>query len=143
MADRPLLILPRSAPAEKARRGGGGGGPKPLSSARQGQRLAPRLDELEAAFEAKRVYLQTTATGVEPEDVLVLETAGTVEEFFKAVAQIEGLEFLGEFDQDDIPPDDDFFDEDKAGEAKAYRGRRSGRAGLGYVIEYTGEEETR
>lgn len=122
MAERPLLILPEPATAARAKKGGGGGGPAPLGRARQQQRLGPRLDELEAAFEAKRLTMQTTAAGLVPEDVLVLETAGTVDDFFKAAAKIEGLEFLAEYDEDDIPPDDDFFVE-KKGAREEYRGR--------------------
>jgi hypothetical protein len=122
MAERPLLILPEPATAARAKKGGGGGGPAPLGQARQKQRLGPRLDELEAAFEAKRLTMQTTAAGLVPEDVLVLETAGTVDDFFKAASKIDGLEFLAEYDEDDIPPDDDFFVE-KKGTREEYRGR--------------------
>ncbi len=66
--------------------------------------------------------MQTTAVGLVPEDVLVLETARTVDDFFKAASKIEGLEFLAEFDEEDIPPDDDFF-VDKKGVHEEYRGR--------------------
>ncbi len=122
MAERPLLILPEPTIAARAKKGGGGGGPAPLPKARQQQRLGPRLDELEEAFEAKRLTMQTTASGLVPEDVLVLETAGTVDDFFKAASKIDGLEFLAEYDEEDIPPDDDFFVE-KKGEHEEYRGR--------------------
>ncbi|MHB1274196.1 MAG: S8 family peptidase [Rhodanobacter sp.] len=122
MAERPLLILPEATVAQRAKKGGGGGGPAPLGQARQQQRLGPRLNDLEAAFEAKRLTMQTTVAGLVPEDVLVLETAGTVDDFFNAASQIEGLEFLAEYDEDDIPPDDDFFVE-KKGSHNEYRGR--------------------
>lgn len=125
MAERPLLLLPDSVMVDRYRRPPGGGGvdsPSPLSIGRQQQRLGPRLDELESAFEAKRLTMQTTATGLVPEDVLVLETAGTVDDFFKAASRIDGLEFLAEYDKDDIPPDDDFFVE-KKGVREEYRGR--------------------
>ncbi|PIE25030.1 MAG: hypothetical protein CSA62_01640 [Planctomycetota bacterium] len=122
MTERPLLILPKPDLAERTKMGGGGGGPKPLGQIRQKQRIAPRLLELESAFEAKRLALQTSTSGLVPEDVLVLETAGSVEDFFNAVGKVEGLEFLGEYDEEDIPPDDDFFVE-KKGVHKSYRGR--------------------
>ncbi|MBF0155345.1 MAG: S8 family peptidase [Magnetococcales bacterium] len=57
-----------------------------------------------------------------PEQVLVLETAGTVEDFFKAVSKIEGFEFMAEYDEEDIPPDDDFFVK-KGDTWEGYRGR--------------------
>lgn len=122
MAERPLLLLPEATTATRGNKGGGGKGPAKLGAGRQQERLGPRLDELEKAFESKRVQLQTAATGVVPEDVLVLETAGTVEEFVKAVSKIDGFEFLSEYDEQDIPPDDDFF-VNKKGAHVAYTGR--------------------
>lgn len=109
MTDRMLLLLPEGVITKRGNRGGRGNNPLRLAAGRQQERLGPRLKELEAAFEARRVQLQTAASGIVPEDVLVLETATTIEEFRKAVFRIEGLEFLGEYDKDDIPPDDDFF----------------------------------
>lgn len=122
MAERPLLLLPEATSATRGKKGGGGGGPEKLGAARQEERLGARLRELESAFESRRVQLQTAATGVLPEDVLVLETAGTVEAFIKAVARIEGFEFLAEYDEQDIPPDEDFF-ADEDGTHVGYTGR--------------------
>lgn len=122
MPDRPLLLLPEAAIAARGNKGGGGGGPSKLGAGRQKERLGPRLDDLDRAFEAKAVQLQTAATGIVPEDVLVLETAGTVEAFIGAVSRIEGFEFLAEYDELDVPPDADFFTE-KKGVHAAYTGR--------------------
>ncbi|MCC6528475.1 MAG: hypothetical protein IT373_37865, partial [Polyangiaceae bacterium] len=122
MAERPLLLLPEATTATRGKRGGGGGGPAKLGAGRQQERLGQRLQDLEKAFESKRVQLQTAATGVVPEDVLVLETAGTVEEFVKAVSKIDGFEFLSEYDEQDIPSDDDFF-VDRKGARVPYTGR--------------------
>lgn len=122
MAERPLLLLPEAATAARAKRHGGGGGPGKLGAGRQQERLGPRLQELERAFASKSVQLQSATSGVVPEDVLVLETAGTVEDFIKAVSKIEGFEFLAEYDEQDIPPDDDFFT-DKNGTRASYTGR--------------------
>jgi hypothetical protein len=122
MADRPLLLLPEATSATRGDRGGGGAGPAKISAGRQQERLGPRLKALEADFESKRVRLQAAAAGVLPEDVLVLETAGTVEKFVNAVSRVAGLEFLTEFDEQDIPPDEDFFVKKKATHA-AYTGR--------------------
>ncbi|MCB2572929.1 hypothetical protein KQ718_17215, partial [Listeria monocytogenes] len=38
------------------------------------------------------------------------ETVGAVEDFAKAVKRIEGLEWLGEIEVDELPPDEDFHD---------------------------------
>ena len=122
MAERPLLLLPESTTATRGKKGGGGGGPAELGAERQQERLGPRLEELERAFESRSVLLQTHTTGVVPEDVLVLETAGRVEDFINAVKRIEGFEFLAEYDEQDIPPDDDFYTEKDAARV-AYTGR--------------------
>lgn len=122
MPERPLLVLPEPSVAERERRQGRGGGPNPLTRKRQQDRLGQRLTDIERAFERKRITLQATAEGVVPEEVLILETAGTVEDFYRAVRRIEGLEFLGEFDEDDIPADDDFFAPGSDGTG-SYRGR--------------------
>lgn len=124
MADRPLLLLSQPAEAGKAKKGGGGGGggPAPRTAQEQLQRLGPRIDQLADALENKRFRLQSTASGLQPEEVLVLETAGAVDEFYKAVQKIEGLGFLAEFDEEDIPADDNFFVL-KKGERQPYRGR--------------------
>jgi hypothetical protein len=66
------------------------------------------------------------AAGLVPEEVLVLETVGPVENFIVAVSRVPGMEWLGEIDKDDIPPDDDFFALDSKGERrpeKLVRGR--------------------
>lgn len=63
------------------------------------------------ALEAKRFQLQQSSSGIDPEEVLVLETVGSIEEFAKSVVNIEGFEWLGEIEIDDIEPDDDFYDE--------------------------------
>ncbi|MGD0960046.1 MAG: S8 family peptidase [Methylomonas sp.] len=47
--------------------------------------------------------------GLEPETVLVVEIAGRVDDFKQAV-EAAGLEWLGEWDLDDIEPDDDFYE---------------------------------
>ena len=44
---------------------------------------------------------------------MVLESVGSVENFIGAVRRVEGLEWLGELALTDIPPDDDFQDEDR------------------------------
>lgn len=123
MSERPILLLPKATAIKGAVKNGGGSGPAKLGAARQQERLGPRLLELEKAFESKRVQLRTVVAGVVPEDVLVLETAGTtIEEFVNAVGRIDGFEFLSEHDELDIPPDEDFF-KGKGGQHTAYNGR--------------------
>jgi hypothetical protein len=120
MPDRPLLLLP--TPTEPARRGkkpGRGGLPHLPSRDRQADRLNPRFTVLQEAFEARRARLRTESSGVIPEEVIVLETVGHVDNFIVAVRNIKGLEWLGEIEKEAIPPDDDFFVADRDGVARA------------------------
>lgn len=111
MARLPLLFFPQPSDASKNKlkmvpitpphRPGVG---------RQGERLGPKLSALEKSFEDQRLELQSSPEGIDPEQVIVLETVGRVDEFYKAVQKIPELDWLGEYDVDDIPPDADFYD---------------------------------
>lgn len=105
MPDHPLLLFPQPTIAEKARRFGGGArfiSPTPQD---QSQRLAPKFGRLQDVLNRRRLELQGNAHGLQPEQVLVLETIGPVEKFVNIVKKLEGLEWLGEFEVEDIPPE--------------------------------------
>jgi hypothetical protein len=68
---------------------------------RQVGRIGPKFDALRAAFEAQRVEVAQDLAGLAPEQVLVIEIAGTVENF-RTAAMKAGLEWLGEFDEDSV-----------------------------------------
>lgn len=109
MDGKPLLIFPEAATTSrhKAR-----GGPPKLhlpTPGRQVEILGPRLEELERVFDAHKATLSEGMAGLEPEKVLVLKTAGTVEDFYKAVRRIDGLEWLLEWDEYEFDPDDEFY----------------------------------
>lgn len=110
MPERPLLIFPTPQPVDRAKRKSFPVLPHVPSVSRQGQRLAPRFRELQEAFDARRVEIQQSSTGIEPEQVLVIETVGSVENFANAVKRIPGLEWMGEIESDQIVPDQDFYD---------------------------------
>lgn len=108
---RPLLAFnpprvdnrprPRSHPVPKPAGPGG---------KRQGERLNPKFTELVNAFGAQRVASGVgTPTETDPSLVVVLDLAGSVQDFYKAVKKVEGLEFLAEMAGDDAEPDDDFY----------------------------------
>jgi hypothetical protein len=63
MAERPLLLLPEATTATRGKKGGGGGGPAKLGAGRQQERLGPRLEELDKAFESKPVRVNEFETG--------------------------------------------------------------------------------
>jgi hypothetical protein len=125
-AELPLLILPAPGePEKRAGKTGGGGAPRVPDRSRQAQRLDPKYVALQQALDARRARLRSEAVGLVPEEVIVLETVGRVEDFIVAVRGIEGLEWLGEIEEEDIPPDDDFFEVDGKGKRteKFMRGR--------------------
>ena len=62
-------------------------------------------------MEKRRLELQDNPLGLVPEQVLVLETIGTVENFIRAVERVPGLEWLAEYELDDIIPAHGFEDE--------------------------------
>lgn len=111
MPERPLLLFPQPEVASRSSLHMRGGGVRLPSHQRQGARLSPMFNQLQSAFNARRVEIQQTTAGIDPEQVLVIETIGSVENFSNAVKRIEGLEWLGELEVDEIAPDQDFFDE--------------------------------
>ena len=127
MPERPLLILPNPGkPLPRVRKRGGGGALHFPNRARQAERLEPKFETLQNAMEARRVRLQAESHDLVPEEVVVLETVGAIENFIGAVKRVPGMEWLAEIDETDIPPDDDFFETTAKGEQrsdKALRGR--------------------
>ena len=113
MPTRPLLLFPRarvvppppgrSFPRKSYHFPGAAG---------QQKRINAQLVALENYFQNEQAQLTGNALGIEPESVLVIETIGSIEEFKKAVERA-GLEFLGEWDVDDIEPDDEFYEPNK------------------------------
>ncbi len=113
MNDKPLLILPRPSRANWQRKGHQVGKPHFPSPERQRTRITPQFERLESALEARRLILQQAPEGAAPEQVLVLEIVGTIQDFLVAVRGIPGMEWLGEWEEEDIPPDEDFFLDEK------------------------------
>ena len=112
MPERPLLLFPTPQSADRTKR------KRRIDSSihkpdiiRQDQRLSPIFHQLQTAFESRRVEIQQITAGIDPEQVLVIETIGSVDNFANAVKRIEGLEWMGELDCDAIAPDHDFYDE--------------------------------
>ena len=106
----PLLVFPEPASAERARRTISIGKIRPPSPSDQVQRLTPQLQRLQEAMERRRLALHDNSLGLVPEQVLVLETIGSIQNFIRAVEKISGLEWLGEYEIDDIAPEFGFED---------------------------------
>lgn len=121
MPDRPLLLFPTPEIANRSKRRGFPARIHRPSHARQGQRLSPIFTQLQTEFNARRIEFQQTAAGADPKQVLVIEIIGSIENFANAVKRIDGLEWLGEVETDEIAPDQDFYDE--GNETKDLSGR--------------------
>jgi hypothetical protein len=111
MPERPLLLFAQPEEASRSNLFGGHGSVTRPSQQRQIVRLTPMFDQLQTAFESRRVEIQHTTAGIDSDQVLVIETIGSIENFAIAVKRIDGFEWMGEFQVDDITPDKDFFDE--------------------------------
>lgn len=108
MPEYPLLFLPQPAEVQPSPRFGRGGAIGKPSATQQRHRLDAKFREIAESFQS----IQSTVRGVEPEQVLVLETIGDrVEGLAKAAAQIPGMEWLAEMDRDDLPAQAGFGDE--------------------------------
>lgn len=112
MADYlPLLVFPH---AETIPPASGKGFPpsKPHfpSHERQVERLQVQMADVQKEFSRYKASVGGALLGLEPEMVLVIEIVGSVDDFRRAVDQTEGLEWLGEWDMEDLEPDNDFYE---------------------------------
>ena len=113
MADLPLLFFPSPDSADRTKRKLLPGKPIKPSVSRQWERLSPVFKRLQESFNERCVELQQTPLGIEPEQVLVIEIIGSIENFANAVKKIHGLEWMGEIEIDGIAPDEDFYSVNK------------------------------
>ncbi len=86
----------------------------------QTTRRDPGWVAIRKAFDAERIRVETAVGSEEPELVVVIEVAHSVDSFLDKVENIEGLEFLFE-DADERLPDDDFHSLRKPRGADEYR----------------------
>jgi len=121
----PLLVFPQAKTiAPPKGKGFPSSQPHTPSHGRQMVRLNDQLKSLQQDFNHYKANVSGSVAGLEPETVLVIEIAGSINDFRQAVEAI-GLEWLGEWDIDEIEPDDDFFERNTKGERtnKPVKGR--------------------
>ena len=113
MPDRPLILFPSPERADREHK-------TPVftktvrpSFGRQFTRLQPSFNLLKNAFEQKAVKLQQSPTGINPEFALVFEIIGSVDNFYTAVKNTDGLEWIFDSEVEPFNPDDDFYQVDK------------------------------
>ena len=86
----------------------------------QDARLAPRLQRLTDAFVQGRLRTTADPVALPSEQVIVLEVAGELSDFSKAVRRVPGLEFLVEEAEEKLEPDADFAAVDREGRRHGY-----------------------
>ena len=111
--DYPILVFPEPTPAVRHKLPGGGGKVRYPNPSQQAERLTPKFQRLQEVMDKKRLTLQDNPTGIKPEQVLVIETIDSVNNFWKAVTKITGLEWLNEHELNNIPSDYGFENEKK------------------------------
>jgi hypothetical protein len=105
----PLLGLPSPVASTTPKGHGGGRKPKVPTRARQVQRLGPQFARLQSVLSnaTAAISLRSDPTSIAPERAIVFEVAGDLDDFYRAVQRIPGLEYLAEGDTE-FPPDQDF-----------------------------------
>lgn len=81
------------------------------SHLRQVERIDGQLEALQTSLAEYPASLSPSLAGFEPENVLVMEIVGSLEDFKQAIEAV-GLEWLGEWDLEDLAPDEDFYQEE-------------------------------
>lgn len=117
-----LPALPLGAPQVRTRTTRRSPRPKlmgPGAPAQQ-RRLGPELARLTRAFEQGRLAVADEPAALAPEQVLVLEVAGELNDFARAVHQVPGLEFLAEEAEDKLAADEEFAAVDREGKRHPY-----------------------
>ena len=114
MNEYPILLFPSPFPAQRSKMPRGGGSPHVPDVNSNADRLGPKFIALQNALDGQRIHIRQDAEGANPEEVLVLETAGRIDDFIQAVTQVDGLEWL--LDEDILSrPDEDFYAIDSHG----------------------------
>lgn len=80
---------------------------------KQNNRLSPKFETLENVLKNKNLSAHFTSLGLEPECTVVMEIVGNLENFLGIAKKTEGLEWLAEFNNEDLEPDEDFYSKDK------------------------------
>ena len=140
MIERPLLLFPNPERAERETKSGGP--PKEVkkpSFQNQYNRLQPTFRTLQLAFRQKNLQLQKSTNGINPDFALVFEVIGSVDNFYTAVRNVEGLEWIFGKDVSDFSPDDVFYEVDKKTGEKTqdllYYGKSTGNTTNAFFME--------
>ena len=107
-ADYPILVFPNYKEVVRSKLPSGPDKLRLPSADYNWRKLGPRFTDLKRTLDNRRMKIQRGAEVTNPEDVLVLETAGRIDDFYRAVKNVDGLEWLLEEDIEGMP-DDEFY----------------------------------
>ena len=108
MVKKPLLVFPRATSGSRSNKNPGRNNLHLPSKETQAERLENKISELDRVLLNKTAYLGQNPTNLVAEMILVLEIAGQLDNFFKAVLKTPGMEFLAEY-QSEFDADEIFF----------------------------------
>lgn len=113
MPETSLILFANPISAEKAKRHGGFSEFSSPAHQKQVNRLAPKFKALERAIEMDRLKIAQNPDGIPLEYTLVLEVAGSPDNFETAVRNIKGetddIEWLFEVVENSVPNSEDFY----------------------------------
>ncbi|GGC88066.1 serine protease [Thalassobacillus devorans] len=121
--ERPLLFFSEPSLSSRDRRPFPPRQPHIPSSERQTVRIEPKLQSLVDALDRKSANLSDGSVGFLPEETLVFEIIGSIDQFVNAVRKIEGLEWLCELEESFEPDEDFYLENDGEKEEKELNGR--------------------
>jgi hypothetical protein len=108
MPERPILILPQPEQINPPKGSGGSGKLKLPPQSRQIERFAPQFDRLQDVLtRGDGIELRNDPSTLAPDRMIVFEVAGSVQDFVRAIAKINGLEFMAEL-EGEFTSDHDF-----------------------------------
>jgi hypothetical protein len=120
--ERPLLVLPPPEPSDPPKGHGGATQLKLPGRPRQIQRFGPRFTRLKEVLRSPggEISLREDPGSIAPERAIVLEVAGGIGDFYKAVQKIDGLEYLAD-EETSFAADEDFIPLDAKGRERPER----------------------
>ena len=118
MPDRPLILFPSPERADREHKPSVFTKTVRPSFGKQFTRLQPSFTLLKTAFEQKALKIQQSPTGINPEFALVFEIIGTVDNFYTAVKNTDGFEWIFDSETEPFDPDDDFYQVDNTSNEK-------------------------
>lgn len=114
MADKPYLLFPDYDVGKRRSLNSGGEKFNTPSRKKQYQKFNGPMRELQRTVSSRLADIQQETDGIDPTMVLVLETVGSVDNFYTAIKNTEGFDWLLEYVGDNIEENEDFYKGDEA-----------------------------